>query len=309
MESSEEGRLGLKRLALFSWKGRTLSQLYPVLKKNKYDAANSAITKYTIMKPMPLKHYRKEIPTQIGNHANPRKSASISSIMETPGYTTVESKTTDTCITLNTKNKSLHVVFEDSKTSRPCNSCDVVSVSSNNNSSAYLRSMSQADNAKRRVRSAGMNRPRYDVEKNNRPQNYNSASQYLHGRNLTFEQNQFHNMRVENAKNKANNVYASNTIQYCGSESSKTQYVPVYYKPNNSKFATQGAVDSSDRLVRLKYDTITDIGGKMRATYGQQTANALAYGVPVNGYTIKDKIGYPNICTPIIQSDGTMKKC
>ena len=52
-----------------------------------------------------------------------------------------------------------------------------------------------------------------------------------------------------------------------------------------------------------------DIGGKMRTAYGQHTANALAYGVPINGYTIKDKIGYPNTCTPIILSDGTMKKC
>jgi hypothetical protein len=309
MESSEEGRLGLKRLAWFSWKGRTLSQIYPVLKINKYDAANSAISKYTIMKPLPLKHYRKEIPTQTGNHVNPRISASIRSLMETPGYTTVETKSSESCIADNPNNISLNVVLEESKTSRPCNSCDVVNVPPNNNSSGYIRSMSQAENAKRRVRSAGMNRPRYDVEKNNRQQNYNSASQYLHGRNLTFEQNQFHNIRVVNPQNNAENVYASNTIQHCGSDSSKTQYVPVYYKPNNSKFAKQGAVDSSDRLVRLKYDTITDIGGKMRTAYGQHTANALAYGVPINGYTIKDKIGYPNTCTPIILSDGTMKKC
>lgn len=31
----------------------------------------------------------------------------------------------------------------------------------------------------------------------------------------------------------------------------------VIYKPNNSQFATQGAVDSSTRLTRLKYNTIT----------------------------------------------------
>jgi hypothetical protein len=36
----------------------------------------------------------------------------------------------------------------------------------------------------------------------------------------------------------------------------------------------------------------------------------LAYGVPENGYTIKDKIGYPNKCTPVFSSTGVVyKKC
>jgi len=302
MESSQEGRLGLQNLRLFSWKGRTLSEIHSVLKKN-----NSIVTSKTnIMKPLPLKHYRKELHTQSTNRGNPRVSASIRAQMETPGNNIVQSFTQSGCIDHN-KN-TLHVLLEDTKTSRPCNSCDFLPVDSSN-TSKYIRSMYQADNAKRRVRSAGMNRPRYDTAKNNRLDNYHSASQYLHSRNLTFEQNQFNNIRFENPQNKVNNVYASNTIQYCGSNSSKTQYVPVYYKPNNSKFAKQGAVDSSDRLLRLKYDTITDIGGKMRVAYGQSTANALAYGVPMNGYTIKDKIGYPNTCTPIIKSDGTIQKC
>jgi hypothetical protein len=304
MESSEEGRLGLQKIRLFSWKGRTLSEISSVLKKN-----NSIVTdKTNIMKSLPLKHYRKELRTQSTTsiQGNPRISTSIRSQMETPGSIIVESQTKHACI--DHDNNTLHVLLENTKTSRPCNSCDVLTVNTEY-PSKFIRSMSQEDNAKRRVRSAGMNRPRYDTSKNNRLDNYNSSSQYLHSRNLTFEQNQFHNIRIENPANSVNNVYASNTIQYCGSNSSKTQYVPVYYKPNNSKFAKQGAVDSSDRLLRLKYDTITDIGGKMRVAYGQPTANALAYGVPINGYTIKDKIGYPNICTPIIKQDGTIQKC
>jgi len=111
---------------------------------------------------------------------------------------------------------------------------------------------------------------------------------------------------VQDQANAAQNVYASNTIQYV---SNKAQYVPVYYKPNNGKFGKQGAVEASSRLARLKYDTITDAGSKMREAFGEQTANALSYGVPPNGYTIKDKIGYPNICTPVIHKDGTVSKC
>jgi hypothetical protein len=117
-------------------------------------------------------------------------------------------------------------------------------------------------------------------------------------------------LRVENTDGE--NVYSSNTIQYCNNNSTtnrESNYVPVYYKPNNTKFGVQGAVDSSARLAQLKYDTITNVGAKMRVAYGPHTANALAYGVPENGYTIKDKIGYPNICTPVIKKDGTMVRC
>ena len=78
----------------------------------------------------------------------------------------------------------------------------------------------------------------------------------------------------------------------------KSSYVPVYYKPSNSKFANQGAVESSSRTVRLKYDSITNSTVAYRNELGSSVANALAYGVPGYGYTIKDKIGYPNKCTP-----------
>lgn len=78
----------------------------------------------------------------------------------------------------------------------------------------------------------------------------------------------------------------------------RTSYVPVYYKPSNSKFANQGAVESSSRTVRLKYDSITNSTVAYRNELGSSVANALAYGVPGYGYTIKDKIGYPNKCTP-----------
>jgi hypothetical protein len=78
----------------------------------------------------------------------------------------------------------------------------------------------------------------------------------------------------------------------------KPTYVPIYYKPNNPQFAVQGAVSSGDLINRKKYDTITSAGASYRSAYGQQTANALAYGSSMYGYTIKDKIGYPAKKTP-----------
>jgi len=91
-------------------------------------------------------------------------------------------------------------------------------------------------------------------------------------------------------------------------------YIKLYYKPNNPQFAQQGAVSSSSLTTRLKYDSITNATGKYRRDYGKlygsSVANALAYGVPGNGYTFKDKIGYPNKKTPVFsKSTGEMTEC
>jgi hypothetical protein len=87
-------------------------------------------------------------------------------------------------------------------------------------------------------------------------------------------------------------------------------YVHVNYKPNNPQFSQQGAVSASSLITRLKYDTITDVGGKMRTSYGSALANSLAYGVPTGGYNVKEKIGYPLTNTPIISKyTGNLIKC
>ena len=87
-------------------------------------------------------------------------------------------------------------------------------------------------------------------------------------------------------------------------------YTKLYYKPNNSQFATQGAVSSSDLIIRKKYNTITDSAASFRNALGQSVSNALAYGVPANGYTIKDKIGYPLKKTPTFSKyNDDMLKC
>lgn len=86
-------------------------------------------------------------------------------------------------------------------------------------------------------------------------------------------------------------------------------YLPIYYKPSNSKFAVQGAVSSGDLITRKKYDTITTVGSSYRSAFGEPTANALAYGVSSYGYTIKDKIGYPIKKTPVITNTGELLQC
>lgn len=89
-----------------------------------------------------------------------------------------------------------------------------------------------------------------------------------------------------------------------------TPYVPLYYKPSNSKFATQGSVDASSRLARLKYDTITSSASTFTTAFGRHTANALAYGVPGPGATFKERIGYSTSCQPTANLiTNQMMKC
>ena len=87
-------------------------------------------------------------------------------------------------------------------------------------------------------------------------------------------------------------------------------YVSVSYKPNNPQFAQQGGVSASSLISRVRYNTITNNTAVYRRAYGTSVANALAYGVPENGYTYKDKIGYPMKKTPTFSKfSDTMTAC
>jgi hypothetical protein len=78
------------------------------------------------------------------------------------------------------------------------------------------------------------------------------------------------------------------------------------YKPNNRNFATQGAVSSSARLVKLKYDTVNKNGASFNSAYGQAASNAGRYSENGNApYFIKSKISEPQI----FYKKGTKVKC
>jgi len=87
-------------------------------------------------------------------------------------------------------------------------------------------------------------------------------------------------------------------------------YKKLYYKPNNPQYGQQGAVSSGDVITRKRYNAITNSASSYRNALGESVANALAYGVPANGYTVKDKIGYPLKQTPTFSKySDEMKKC
>ena len=66
--------------------------------------------------------------------------------------------------------------------------------------------------------------------------------------------------------------------------------VTTIYKPNNAQYAVQGAVDSSSRITRLKYNTITKNAASFRAAWGANGANAGKYqGTSTAPYFLKTK--------------------
>ncbi len=143
--------------------------------------------------------------------------------------------------------------------------------------------------------------------------------------NLSSARNQLQPAtRLESPISSYYNVYGANGATYYSSISGFNQanqfftgsvkpgigtpYVPLYYKPSNSKFAVQGGVDASARLARLKYDTVTTSANTFMTAYGRATADALAYGVPGPGYTLKDKIGFTQPMVPVAKNN-TMQSC
>jgi hypothetical protein len=78
-------------------------------------------------------------------------------------------------------------------------------------------------------------------------------------------------------------------------------YSVIHYKPNNPKFAHQGAVSSSSLVSRKKYDTITTTAETYMGPFGSNVANALSYSVTENINNYKAKLGYPLTSTPVFK--------
>ena len=300
-------RLGFNEIRYFSWKGKTFSQITTDIRNNVIipNATRSNIPNYTpklLRRALPLKIYRKEIASVPLNSCNRRISSSVFSF-ETPGGNIINSKITDTLA--NGYANTIDMTLPNLKGEYPGSSCDANILVSN--PVTDNRCLSAQNNARRRVRSSGMIVRKFNVIKNNDTY-YTNTNQYLDSRNKTFTQNTYHMLRQGNATNlpgtagALSNVYASNTISHCkdsNNDALKTAYVPVYYKPNNSRFAEQGAVSSSARILRLKYDTVTDAGAKLKSAFGKATSNAFAYSTTDSSIaTLKSKTGYPNKKTP-----------
>jgi hypothetical protein len=331
-QSSVSGKGYLKQQILFRSDFPTnenfIFSANPVIKQN--------LRKFTdklTKRPLPLKIYRRELVTATVANCNPRISTKID-ILNSPGGYALNPKTSnlDSAGLANTLDQEdMHIPNNRTEVPGTCScftttglcldpatnakrrvrSAGMVRKNSNQYTSIGGRGSTVNGNATNMGQTASRCRcgafigvPLQDVMT---PINqyYTSTQQYLTSRTKGFDQNNYHNIKSGDASAKPgtnrslDNVYGSNNnIPYCPNGQAK--FSPVFYKPNNSKFAQEGGVSSSARITRLKYDTITSNAALLAGAFGPQTANALAYPGPSTTYTLKDKIGYPNIKTPII---------
>jgi hypothetical protein len=282
-------RLSLEEIRYFPWKGKTFSQITATLRKNGlYKSTTYNVEPRLSLKPGPLKIYRKEIASMSIPKCNRRSQVFD---FETPGNNIVNSK-----IQTNGTKNTIDPTLPNNLGEYPGSACDTKG-----------SCLSSQNNALRRVRSSGIIKRNFTTNTNiNNLKYYTNTNQYLDSRNMKFNQNEYHFLRagdttsVPGTSAATSNVYASNTVAHCKGNPLTSAYVPVYYKPSNSKFAQQGGVSSSSHIQRKKYDTITSAGAKLQTTFGKETASALAYSTTDSSiYSLKTKVGYPNKKTPI----------
>jgi hypothetical protein len=99
--------------------------------------------------------------------------------------------------------------------------------------------------------------------------------------------------------------FTDNCSKKCVTNNSR---VTTIYKPNNQQYSQQGAVDSSSRLARLKYNTITKNGNSFKTAWGQQGANAGRYqGTSESPYFLKSK--NQQVCVPLHRDGNKTTSC
>ena len=80
---------------------------------------------------------------------------------------------------------------------------------------------------------------------------------------------------------------------------------PVIVKPNNQQYFQQGAVDSSSRLARLKYNTINKNAQSFRKPFGDEAVSAAQYTASGNTpFFIKSITQQPQCPRPAYRPDA-----
>jgi len=130
---------------------------------------------------------------------------------------------------------------------------------------------------------------------------YSDTKGYLQSRSQTYDQKLSttpipginYNSPPSDSSTGSQIYYTDSCSKKCTTNNSR---VTTIYKPNNHQYSQQGAVDSSSRLDRLKYNTITKNGKSFKPAWGQQGANAGSYkGTTEAPYFLKSKY---QVCVP-----------
>jgi hypothetical protein len=227
-----------------SWKGKTITQITSSIKKNNVNIDYSDNRSFFL--PNPLKIHRREIVNPIDmTNCYPRTSLRIDEFDRPNGSINNTSSTNKNGL-VNTLDNTL-----------PNNTCE--------EPGTCTKYFSPSENAKRRCRSSGIIKPKYNPT-NNFSSYYTDSKQYLVSRNKTFLQNQYNYIRVGDPTIKpgtglaAANIYSPNGLPVC----------PKYNIPTDSTFEYQW-VDGLYYPVSIPagYYDANDFNGKLHFAMSQ----------------------------------------
>lgn len=301
------GRTGLHQIRNFNWKGKTFKQITSTIQRNSNNKINMETSRSGMFNPLPLKIYRKEIDTFSTQYPICSKSkVSIDELNSPNGYLISNDKTkkANEMGIENTLDINLSVSHYDNP-----NTCSQLSSSNTSSQTTHNSCLNQQFNALRRCRSSGMIKKSFNA--NNVQNYYTDTKQYLTARNKTLEQNSYHYLVSGNNAAMAGSPLAANNVYRPQGHADCSGVLHNTYKPNNSQYAQQGAVDSSARTTRAKYNIITTNASIFYKRIGAATGNAMAYdGAQTGPYTVKSKTAYPIPQTPKINPyNGSLIKC
>ena len=262
----------------------------------------------------PIKHWRKQYSTTTPSvMGRPVPVKNNMGIINEPGYTTISQAANPDVADCTDFNKCQsspvepdYMVAYRSKDDKDNVFGKGVKVSQRDASGAvqYQRCVSVCDPeraARRRTQySSAVNTQVYTNENElcyNKSKYNQSNAEYLKSRCRTYTQNMSNKKSGAPKPWEGKEVNCPSCAGECGlgtscNSSCKKQ---IIYKPNNYKFAQQGAADGSSAIHRKKYNTIQRFAGQFtkpgyKGLYGDATAAAYAYSSNTNTpFTIKDK--------------------
>lgn len=245
--------LNMNRVSYTKWKGKPLIHITAGLKLNKNIGGSNPF------RPQPLKIYRKEIASTILDHPNVSQTCmSIDDINMPGGYTTTTSNTNINGLTMTLDSKEAN--FTNNSTYH--GTCAALSTQG--------VCLTVENNAKRRVRSAGMSRPKFS---NNTQGNLYSSDtkQYLMSRNKTFAQNQYNYFKHGNGKDKPG---TTTTLTNIYSPAGNSQCLKYYIKQDTSfQYEWPSGMNNGNVLTTVNvpkgYYTAADINNLLQITMSQ----------------------------------------
>jgi len=280
-------RLGFNEIKYQTWKGQTFTQISSKIQKNSISRGKGSPN---IFRANPLPIYRREI-ANIYNaqcSGNARTSLGVRQFEQPGGVLTYQTTA---------GNKHGVESIADAHLIKTINQTNETFC---NKGTTPTKCLSAQRNALRRTRSSGIIKRNY----------YSDTTGYLYSRKRSIEQNQFNYISSGTSTVKPGSPLSIQNKYYSAGDCVNTSSCPVVYKPNNYNYSQQGAVDSSTRLDRLKYNTINTSAYNSKGVYGAAMADSLAYGVPEIGYNVKNMFGFSVTNVPVISKyTGAMKKC